>query len=388
MNTKANAAVQRAIDTALSEHGELGLQVAAYHQGRLVVDAWGGIARPQTGEPMDGNTLICPFSVTKAVTATALHIQAERGLVDYATPIAKYWPEFGVHGKERGTVYDALTHRLGLPFMPADVDVQLMCNWAWMTTQLAKMHPLFEPGTRSAYMSLTFGWVIGEIVRRTDPKQRAFSQFVAEEICAPLAIDSLWLGAPESEWHRVAALDAPPEAPVTDPSYRPDNWRALAHPPAVQASQGAYALPQVWGACLPGSGALMNARSGARLFAMLAGRGTLDGVRLLSASRVSTFHAPRPPVDWDMTLGAPHRGSVAGFWLRGTPNMAPVGTNPCVFGHPGFGGSVGWADPEEDFAMAIFHNRLYGGGSSGKRGDGRALVMIAEAARRALGVIG
>lgn len=388
MNTEANAAVQRAIATAIAEFGELGLQVAAYHRGKQVVDSWGGIADPVTGRKVDGKTLFCPFSVTKAVTATALHIQAERGLVDYAAPVAKYWPEFGLYGKDKGTVYDALTHRLGLPFMPADVDVEHMCNWEWMTTQLAKMHPLFEPGTRSAYMSLTFGWVIGEIVRRTDPKQRPFAKFVAEEICAPLGIDSLWLGAPEAELHRVATLDDPPPVPLSDPTYRPDNWRVLAHPPGVVGSQPIYGQARVRQACLPGAGALMTASSCARMFAMLAGRGELDGVRLLSTSRVGTFHAPRPYVDWDMVLGAPHRASIAGYWLRGTPNMAPVGSNPCVFGHPGFGGSVGWADPEEDFAMAIFHNRLFGGGSAGKRGDGRALVLIAEAARKTLGVKG
>lgn len=141
-------------------------------------------------------------------------------------------------------------------------------------------------------------------------------------------------------------------------------------------------------ACLPGSGALMNARSCARLFAMLAGHGELDGVRLLSDWRVRLFHAPRPPVDWDLTLGAPHRGSVAGFWLKGTANMAPIGNSPCAFGHPGAGGSVAWADPEQQFAMAIFHNRMFGGGSTGTRGDGRAFVLIAEAAREALGVTG
>src|SRR4051812_48015226 len=110
MHAEANAAVLRAIDTAITGHGEVGLQVAAYHHGKLVVDAWGGMADKATGRKVDGRTLFCPFSVTKAVTATALHIQAERGLVDYAAPIAKYWPEFGVHGKDKATVYDALTH--------------------------------------------------------------------------------------------------------------------------------------------------------------------------------------------------------------------------------------------------------------------------------------
>jgi len=388
MSARANQAVHAAIDLAIKEYGEVGLQVAAYVDGKQVVDAWGGIADQQTGRKVDGDTLFCPMSVTKAVTAVALHIQADRGLVEYAAPVAKYWPEFGVFGKEKGTVYDVLTHRVGLPFMPAGVTPELMCDWEWMTTQIARMHPLFEPGTRSAYQSLTFGWLIGEVVRRTDPQERPFGQFVQDEICKPLGIDSLWLGAPDHAIPRVARLIAPPNLGVKDPGYRPDDWRALSHPAAVQSPEAVYGQRQVMQACLPGSGALMNARSCARFYSMLAELGALDGVRLLSEARVRTFHVLRPPVDWDLTLGKPHAGTVGGFWQSGTPNMAVVGTSPRAYGHPGFGGSVGWNDPDHRFSMAILHNRLFGGESAGSVRDGRSFVMIAEAARKELGIRG
>src|SRR5882672_5109967 len=114
----ANSIVQQAVNAAIHDGGEIGLQVAAYVDGELVVDVWGGLADETTGRTVDGDTLFPVFSVTKAVTATALHIQAERGLVDYDTPIAHYWPEFGAHGKDKGTVRDALTHRIGIPQMP------------------------------------------------------------------------------------------------------------------------------------------------------------------------------------------------------------------------------------------------------------------------------
>src|SRR5262247_4013150 len=114
---QANRIVQEAVNAAIREGGEIGLQVAAYVDGEPVVDVWGGLADETTGRKVDGDTLFPVFSVTKAVTATALHIQAERGLVDYDTPIASYWPEFGAHGKEKGTVRDALTHRIGIPQM-------------------------------------------------------------------------------------------------------------------------------------------------------------------------------------------------------------------------------------------------------------------------------
>ena len=132
---------QQAIDTAIRDHGEVGLQVAVYHENNLVVDAWGGIADETTGRTVDGDTLFPVFSVVKAVTATALHIQAERGLIAYDQPIARYWPEFAAHGKEHATIRDALSHRLGIPQMPEGVTPALMSDYEWMVDQLAKMKP-------------------------------------------------------------------------------------------------------------------------------------------------------------------------------------------------------------------------------------------------------
>ena len=129
MAADPNAVVQKAVDMAIHERGEIGLQIAAYLNGELVVDCWGGLADETTGRKVDADTLFPIFSVVKAVTAVALHIQAERGLVDYYEPMATYWPEFGAHGKDKGTVYDALTHRIGVPLMPNAVTPELMCDW-------------------------------------------------------------------------------------------------------------------------------------------------------------------------------------------------------------------------------------------------------------------
>ena len=214
MVSNANQIVQKAVDTAIDQGGEVGVQVAAYLDGELAVDVHGGVADDTTGREVDGDTVFPVFSVIKAVTATALHIQAERGLVDYYTPVAHYWPEFGKHGKDKGTLYDALTHRIGVPLMPVAVTPELMCDWDWMVGQMADMHPLFEPGTKSGYMAYTFGWVVGEVVRRTDPKERPFGVFIQDEICQPLGIDSLWAGIPADVDPRVARLiDMPPDRP-------------------------------------------------------------------------------------------------------------------------------------------------------------------------------
>ena len=118
-----------------------------------------------------------------------MHIQAERGLVEYDQPIAHYWPEFGAQGKDQTTVRDGLSHRAGIPQMPVDATPERMANYNWMVDQLARMKPWFEPGTTNAYHCYTFGWIVAEIVRRTDPKGRSFGAFVQEEICAPLGID-------------------------------------------------------------------------------------------------------------------------------------------------------------------------------------------------------
>ena len=381
MASKANEIVQKAVDTAIDQGGEVGVQVAAYLDGELAVDVWGGAADDTTGRRVDGDTPFPVFSVIKAVTATALHIQAEKGLVDYHTPVARYWPEFGKHGKDKGTVYDALTHRIGVPLMPVSVTPELMCDWDWMVAQLAEMHPLFEPGTKSGYMAYTFGWVVGEVVRRTDPKERPFGVFIQEEICQPLGIESLWAGIPADVNAGVARLI---DMPAGRAGMAPDSLMPRAMPAEVATIQEVFGRPDVRQACIPGAQGIMNARGGARFFAMLANGGELDGVRLLSEDRVRTFNVPRPPSDWDPVHGVPHKGTIGGFHVPGSPGMWPAGTNPHVFGHNAAGGTVGWADPDARLGVMITHNRMF---PHGPRED-NALFPIGEAVREALGVPG
>jgi len=352
-----------------------------------VVDVWGGLADETTGRKVDGDTLFPVFSVTKAVTATALHIQAERGLVNYDTPIAHYWLEFAAQGKDKGTVRDALTHRIGIPQMPEGVTPEQMCDWEWMVQRLANTKPLFTPGTKSAYLAYTFGWIIGEVVRRTDPKRRPFGRFVQEEICAPLRIDNLWLGIPDAVEPRVAKLTNIPRPAPGAPGLPPEALIPIAIPPQVGVIQKVFGRPDVRRACIPGAGGIMNARSAARFFAMLANGGELNGVRLLSEERVRSFSVPRPnreefdPVVWRvLNLG------MGGFWLGGDQPSAPpvVGRNPHTICHPGAGGSIGWADLDAHLAVAICHNRMFDAPTS----EGNPFVPIGDAVREALGIAG
>ena len=388
MASHPNVIVQEAVDAAISERGEIGIQVAAYLDGEPVVDVWGGLADETTGRKVVGETLFPVFSVSKAITAAALHIQAEQGLVDYAKPVAHYWPEFGAYGKDKGTVYDALTHRIGVPLMPVGVTPELMCDWDWMVRQIADMRPLFEPGTRTAHHAYTFGWIIGEVVRRTDLKERPFGTFVQEEICQPLGIDSLWMGIPDEVEPRIARLTNIPPLPPGAPGVPPDSLMPRAIPPQVGTNQEVFGRADVRRSCNPGAGGIMNARSEARFFAMLANGGELDGIRLLSKHRVGLFTAPRPPCDYDPVRGEPARTGIGGFMLVGSSGMEPAGSNPRTFGHTGAGGSIGWADPDARLAVAITHNRMFDSRNlaSSPIPEEKPLVAIGRAVRKALGV--
>lgn len=380
--SEANAIVQQAIDEAVADGKEIGIQVAAYLNDALVIDVWSGTTEPGGARKVDGDTLFPVFSVTKAITATALHIQAERGLIDYDQPIARYWPEYGTNGKERTTVRDALTHRAGVPQMPAGVTPENICDWDWMVREIAALKPIFEPGSTSAYLSMTFGWIIGECVRRTDPKHRSFGAFVREELAAPLNIKDLWIGIPDAVEPRIAKLTNPDPLPFPIPE---DSLHRLSLPTAVDLVAEVFERPDVRRACVPGVGGIMNARSVARAFAMLANGGALDGVRLLSPERVRSFSTPRKNSDEvDRTFGTPLAIGIGGYWLA-NPASATVlaaGRNPKTICHPGAGGSIGWADPDARLAVAICHNRMFNQATPQTNHH----APIADALRRALGL--
>ena len=346
------------METAASM-GEEGLQVAAYVDGELVVDAWMGLADRETGREVDTKTIFPVFSVTKAIAATAVHLQAERGLIDYADPLAKHWPEFGVNGKDKITVRHVLTHRAGIPQMPDGVTPELICDWDWMVTQIQGLEPLWEPGSRNSYLALTFGWLLGEVVRRTDPGHRPFCQFVQEELCEPLGVDSFFVGLPDRERNRVATLysDSPSRNP---PPAAPYN--ALALPPRVAPTPEIFNRPDVQAACIPAANGIANARSVARFFALLANRGELDGSRLLSDQRVMACTQLRDdPYQPDEVIGRPPLVGLGGYFVGGDypPGEPLPGAGPHVLCQPGGGQSIAWADLDRRLSAAICHNRMF-----------------------------
>src|SRR5476651_2005235 len=137
--------IQTLLNTLVAEGRERGAQVAAYIDGERVIDAWAGVADVRTGSPVDGDTLFPVFSTTKGIFSTVIHILAERGKLDYDTPIATYWPEFAANGKEGITMRHALSHTAGIPYMPPDITLEQTCDWNYMCAAVAQLKPSSPP---------------------------------------------------------------------------------------------------------------------------------------------------------------------------------------------------------------------------------------------------
>ncbi len=367
-----------------------GAALAVYHQGELVVDLWGG--QRTEGEPWQRDTLAMCFSTTKGVVSTAVHVLADRGQIDYDAPVADYWPEFAQHGKDGVTVRHVLTHSAGLHRMRTLVDsAQRMLDWDYMVGALERAEPAYEPGTKHGYHGLTYGWLAGEIIRRVSG--RPVAQFISDELAGPLGLDGLYVGCPPEHRDRVAPL-APMAAPVgrrlgLEPGAvmggpvgqipallrLPVSPRRFVNTLLPRGIEDVLWGPEVMDAEVPAANGFVTARSLATLYAMLAGAGEVGGVRLLSPATVRAIgvvqsHGP------DLVLVLPmgwRLGYHSAFTTRGAVSGA--------FGHFGFGGSGGWADPARNLAIAMVCNR--GGGTP--IGDAR-LAALGTAAVRAAGL--
>ena len=351
----ARTALRAEIDSALQHEGEIGLQVAVYIGDRLAIDLAVGSVNTGSETTVTADTLFSVFSATKAVTATALHVQVSRGLIDYAAPIAEYWPEFARASKGDATVMDALTHRVGIPQMPDGITPELMCDWDYMVERIAALEPIWKPGSRTGYHAYTFGWIVGELVRRTDTRNRTFADFIQDEICAPLDLTDLWLGIPAHAESRVATIiDLPEPLPSTGLLSR-------AIPAQVTTSENVFGRSDVRRSCIPGVGGIMNARSLARVYAMLACGGELGGTRVLSREVARDLGNIETDEERDVVLSKVVR-KARGYYAY-HPNAPDVGGqmlsyNPGNFGHPGSGGSTGWADPGLGMGVAVLKNRM------------------------------
>lgn len=339
--------VQHLLDDLTSTGAETGLQVAAYWRGQLVVDAWSGVADPDSGRPVGPDTLFTAFSATKGITATVIHLLTDDGALDYDVPVADYWPEFAAHGKERITLRHVLAHTAGVPHMPRGVTPERMIDWEWMVSAIADLTPLWQAGERTGYHGLTFGWILAEVARRATG--RPFEALVADRLDARAGLEDLYLGVPTPDLSRVATLTS---GPISRKPISPDALLLRAIPISVSPSPRVYNRPEVRQAVLPGGGGIMTARALARMYASLVG--PVDGRRLMSPDRLAIATSLQTDRH-DEVLDEPIRKGL-GYFLGS--DHSPMGPEPYLFGHPGAGGSLGFGDPAHGFAFALTKNRL------------------------------
>jgi CubicO group peptidase (beta-lactamase class C family) len=373
VTSAANDQVRAVLESLVRDTPEIGLQVAAYLDGELVIDAWAGLADPASAKPVDGDTLFMLSSTTKGVTATCMHLCVEKHGLSYDMPIVQVWPEFGAHGKERATLRHALTHQTGVPQTPVGYTPEWLADWDRMCRGIADLTPLFPIGERTAYHSLNYGYINGEILRRVDG--RSIAQFLQEEICKPLGIDGAYLGVPDSELDRVAVLtDAPPAPAEYD--------ARMVGEPAGSRVADAFNRRAVVQASVPGSGGLFSARGLARHYAMLANWGELDGVRVLPEARIRAG-IELQSFEWDEIYRIRARRALG--YRRGV-DTGPL-ASPEAFGHVGGGGSFGYADPTRRLGLAFAKNYftyLSGGAVNGGRPPRAPSNIVAEAVFDAL----
>jgi CubicO group peptidase (beta-lactamase class C family) len=347
--------IEKALQTAL-DAGELGLQVAAYLGDDLIVDAWAGT--DGRGSPVRADTLFPVFSVTKAVTATLVHLFAQRGRLDLDGPVAAAWPGYAQHGKGEITFDHVLSHRSGAPTISRQTTVAQLCDWDTMTRDVAAQVPVAPPGTVNSYSPFAFGWVLGEPVRRVDPGRRSFHQALREDLLSPLGMDDFYLGLPPAEMSRVARLVGD-DAPVLGP----DSLNVRASPPQLPFGPTLFNRPEVQAAGLPSAGGIATARAVARLFSVYAQDGLLDGRPFLEPDTLRRCRTPRPPTV-DETYGYVMPVGHGGLWqiAPGVSDATPGGAlTTGVLSHTGAGGTVAWAEPARGLSVAIVHNRTFFG---------------------------
>jgi CubicO group peptidase (beta-lactamase class C family) len=353
--------VRDAFEENFRSRDDVGAAFSAYVGGRQVADLWGGEARP--GQPWREDTLALSFSVGKGIVALVAQMLADRGQLDVEARVAHYWPEFARNGKEAITVRQVLTHTAGLPTWPEywnTVSLDRPASYLDLdaiTAALAAAPLTWEPGTRFGYHSTTYGWLVGEIVRRITGK--TLGGYFHDEVAVPLGLD-MYVGAPKAVLDRIALL-VPDPTSDSDEVYEMINYRSPIGQVAFigpekrfgAAIRDTYNSPEMWQAENPAANPVGDARSLARIYGLLANKGELDGVRLVSPESIDQ-HTEVVVDEQDSLWGTHFRVGLGymrscGWYLMG-PNDG--------FGHAGLGGAVGWADAERNVSFGYVMNRL------------------------------
>ena len=362
--------------------GELGASACVMVDGQTVVDVWGGTARADTGQAWETDTLSIVWSSTKGAVSFCTHLLAARGDIDLDAPVATYWPEYAQNGKAATTVKMLLNHQSGVCAISEPLPAGAYADWDTMVGAIERQAPFFEPGTAHGYEALTYGWLLGEVIRRVSGK--SLGGFFRDEIARPLQLD-FWIGLAEADEARTARMILPAIEPG-DPS---PFLRAMMDPKSVQAlalgNSGGYMDLGADGvrnfdsrlahaAEIGAAGGLTNARGLAGMYAPLACGGRARGHEFVDPDAIAKMAAVASASSRDFTLLAPMRFSL-GFFKSMDNRRAPEGLRDSMFlpepafGHPGYGGSIGFADPESGVSFGYTMNRMGPGMLLNERGQ-------------------
>lgn len=335
------------------EGAERGGACAIYHEGDLVLDAWGGVADAETGRLWRRETAAPVFSVTKGVAALVVLMLTDRGLLDLDHPVARYWPEFAAHGKDAVTIREALGHRAGVPAIAGAISIDDLHDGAAMAARLAAEPPIHEPGGAHLYHALTVGWITSELVRRVTG--RTLGRWLDQELCEPLGLN-LCIGNAAARIRDIAVLETPPQndSPPIDPDSIPA--RAITfnglYEPRVSAVAAALSRADFQDVELAGANCVSDARSLAKLYA--AATGVIEGVRPLSRAALKdalTLVSQGPQFGQDFPGPS---------WGPGV--MLPFAMQPMLgegsFGHDGMGGALAFAHLPTRTTFAYVRNRM------------------------------
>jgi CubicO group peptidase (beta-lactamase class C family) len=365
--------VSEIFSSAIESGFEIGASLAIEYQGEMVVDLWGGHQDREKTKLWQEDTIVNVFSVTKGVVATCAARLIEQGLLDIHQKVSHYWPEYGCNGKQDTKVIDLLCHRAGMFGFQEELPIAEWRNWQKFTDLLAAQAPFREPGASQGYHALTFGWLVGEVIRRIDG--RSVGTYFSEEIAKPLGID-FKIGVDESDLSRCAdtlMLDNKSTLAVLKLiSYIPDillsrSLRGVKGAVNSGDYSVAFAARGLDGgdeinsaewrlAEVPAANGHGTAASLAKLYGVMANGGERDNFRLLTPTtieQISSVHSKGPDT---VLFGLPYHFGL-GYMLNAP--LTPIGSKSRMFGHTGIGGEVTFGDLDNNLGFSFLNNRQH-----------------------------
>ncbi len=390
---------RKIFEKSLEDGFELGGAICLEVKGEKVLDLWGGHKDQDRTEAWEENTIVNVYSTTKGIAAICLLQLIEKGLIDIEKPVSNYWPEFSQNGKEDIPVKYLFCHKSGLCGVKEPLEAGAFSDWDLICNQLAKQEPLWEPGSAHGYHAITYGHLVGELLKRVDG--RTIGTYFKEEIAEPLDLD-FWIGLPDSEFDRVSdiypskpssfqflfpllaklpkfLLPGPTKFLVDFGDTSKPVGAAFNNPPIV-SNNGMEANTKKWrNAEIPAANGHGTARSIAKLYGVLANGGSLDDLYILSPDTIEMGRTTQADGK-DLVLGGMHTRFGLGFML-GTENIS-MGPNPDAFGHGGAGGSLGFADPDNNISLGFVMNQMHPGITAWK-----TATDVAESVYKELSII-